>query len=167
MDESPAERPPPPLSTESQREVMLAAVMMDTEAKEAARRPGPQRGTTWPRVAVAAVLTILAAWAWLFPPGFLRPPPPPAHSTERVEAGLRFAVALQAERIFAFRTRAQRFPDYLREVGDTLPGLTYRRVDGGSFLLRGQVGNVVVQYRSTDQLGEFLGDAIRTLERER
>jgi hypothetical protein len=167
MEENPLDKPPPPLSTERQREVMLAEVMMDTEAKEAARRPGPQRGTTWTRIAVASVLTLLAGWAWLLPPSFLQPPPPPAQSSMRIEAGLRFAVALQAERIFEFRTEAQRFPDYLREVGDTLPGLTYRRVDGGSFLLRGQVGDVMVQYRSSDELGDFLGNAIRTLERER
>lgn len=167
MEQNPTERPAPSLSTEHQREIMLAEVMMDTVAKDAARRPTPQRGTTWTRIATAGVLTLLAGWVWMFPPAFLQPPPPPAPSPERIEAGLRLAVALQAERIYAYRAEARRLPDYLREVGDTLPGLTYRRVDGGSFLLRARAGDVDVQYRSTEPLEVFLGDAIRTLERER
>ncbi len=85
-------------------------------------------------------------------------------STARIEAGLRMAVALQAERIFAHRDQVRRLPDFLREVGDSLPGILYRRLDGGTFLLLGRAGDVEVEYRSDQPLAEFVAPALRTLE---
>jgi hypothetical protein len=74
------------------------------------------------------------------------------------------AVALQAERIFAHRDQVRRLPDFLREVGDSLPGILYRRLDGGTFLLLGRAGDVEVEYRSDQPLAEFIAPALRTLE---
>lgn len=159
------EKPPaPPLSSERQREVMLDEVVRAAEVKEAVRRPWKGGRTTTPlRLVLSLVLTGVAIWLWFFPPGILAPPAPPTPSAVQVEAALRFAVALQAERIHAHRVEARRLPDFLREVGDTLPGMRYRRLDGGTFLLVGSAGEVEVSYRSDQSLEEFLGDAVRRL----
>ncbi|UCC25678.1 MAG: hypothetical protein JSU98_01020 [Gemmatimonadales bacterium] len=155
----------PSLSSEQEREAMLAEVARDSEAREVGRRPtGPRRATTPLRLAVALLSTAVAGWLWLFPPAFLGPPPGGEMSTARIEAGLRMAVALQAERIFAHRDQVRRLPDFLREVGDSLPGILYRRLDGGTFLLLGRAGDVEVEYRSDQPLAEFIAPALRTLE---
>ena len=161
-----ADSPPdgPAASSTDRREAMLAEVLRDTALRDTTRHSGRAPPTTTPgRLAVAAVLVIVAAWVWLAPPAFLRAAPGPAPDPARVEAGLRLAVALQAERLLAHRVEARRLPDYLREVGATLPGLDYRRIDGGTFLLRARSGPVVVEYRSDESLPDFLAPALRTL----
>ena len=153
----------PQLSSERQRDIMLAEVLMDAEAKSTARKPGPARGTTWTRIIVAAVSVAAAVWVWVFPPPFLTQPAPPPQSAARAEAGLRLGVALQVERVLAHRDQVRRLPDLLREVDDTLPGMIYTRVDASTFVLRGRSGDLVLEYRSGDALSEFLGDAVQIL----
>ena len=153
----------PQLSSERQRDLMLAEVLMDSESKTAARQPTPTRGTTWTRIVVAAVLTSVAAWLWIFPPSFLRSPEAPALSETALDAGLRLGMALQAERIWAHRDQVRRLPDQLREVGAVLPGLTYDRRSASVFVLRARRGDSLVEYESTTPLAEFLGTAVEDL----
>jgi len=115
------------------------------------------------RLGLAVLLTAVAIWLWLLPPGFLAPSPPPGPTPERTEAALRVAMALQAERIFEHRIQARRLPDFLREVVDTLPGIRYTRLDAGTFSLEGSSGGLTLVYRSDQSLDDFVGDAVRRM----
>ena len=142
---------------------MLAAVVADSDAKDVARAVRPGRGTTIPRLVIAAVLTAVATWLWVFPPAFLDPPSAPAMDAARLEAGLRFGVALQTERVRAHRAEVRRLPDLLREVEDTLPGILYNRVNASTFIIRARAGETLVEYDSSTPLDGFLGDALQRL----
>lgn len=156
-----AEREPaaPETSSAEVRERVLADVVRDTEVREMERAPRSPEGVPVRRVVLTGIATLIALWLWILPPAPLRTPPVPRVPEARLEAGVRFAIALQAERIGARRLEARRLPDLLREAGDTLPGLVYERVDGGTFLLRGTVDGQVLEYRSDTPLRDFLGDA--------
>ena len=153
----------PQLSSERQRDIMLAEVLMDSESKQAARRPGPTPGTTWTRIVLALLLTTVAGWLWIFPPGFVQAPEAPELTQEALDAGLRLGVALQAERVWAHRDAVRRLPDQLREVEDVLPGITYIRRSGSTFSLIVGSGDTLLEYESTTPLVEFLGTAVQTL----
>lgn len=165
MDPNSSPDPAPALSSDDQRDAALAQVLAQSRIRERIRResvrpPGPPVG----RWALALVLASVAVWLWAAPPPFLREPATPAIPVERADAGLRLAVALQSERVHAHRLRVRRLPDFLRELDDTLPGMSYRRLDGGTFLLRGSAGGLTLEYRSDESLSEFLGDSLDRLE---
>lgn len=150
----------PEVSSADERARILTEVVADAEARQVFQRVATREpGVTVRKVVVTAILLVTAAGLWVWQPPFLAPPDPPARTPEQVEAALRFAVTLQAERLLQRRTENRRLPDLLREAGDTLPGLTYQRPDGGSFILEGRSGDVTVRYNSRSNLERFLGDA--------
>lgn len=165
MEEKPTPPESPSLSSQRERDRALAAVLQGAGSAEGWRLPPgpPRRGVTTVRLALAALLTAVAMWLWILPPAFLSPSPPPALTQERAEAALRVGMALQAERILEHRIRARRLPDFLREVGDTLPGIRYTRLDAGTFSLEGSSGGLTLVYRSDQSLDDFLGDAVRRM----
>lgn len=162
-----AHRRPPPrdaLSNERARELVLAEVMQDQALREVEREVWtPRPGTTRPRIAAAVVLALVAAWFWILPPAMVRPPQAPAPSPERAEAGLRVAVALQADRIEQFRRETGRLPDRVDEAGESLPGVSYTRVDAQTFQLRAAADQTVVVYESGDSMTVLMRNALRTL----
>lgn len=159
-DDAEPEPDEPEVSSADQRARILTEVVADAEAREVFQRVAVREpGVTVRKLVVTAMLAVTAAGLWVWQPPFLAPPDPPARPPEQVEAALRFAVTLQAERLLQRRTENRRLPDLLREARDTLPGLTYQRPDGGSFILEGRSGDVRVRYNSRSDLERFLGDA--------
>jgi hypothetical protein len=164
-------RIPPPkdaLSDERVRELVLAEVLMDTAQREVeARTWAPPRSASRGRIATSLMLTAIAAWLWVFPPAFLAPAPPSRPSYERVEAGLRVSLALQADRIERFRAENGRLPDQLREVGEPPTGVSYTRLDAQTYLLRGREGDTTIRWEGGVQSMELLMEnALRTLREE-
>jgi len=142
---------------------------MDTEQRAIEMRTwAPTRSATRGRVTTAVALTVIASWLWVFPPGFLAPVEAPPPSYERVEAGLRLAVALHADKIERFRVENGRLPDELREIGDAVPGLLYTRVDASTFRLRGVEGETRILYEAgLDTMSVFMRNALSVLREER
>jgi len=142
---------------------------MDTEQRAIEMRTwAPRHETTRTRIATALVLTAVATWFWVFPPAFLSPPEPPSPSFERVEAGLRLAVALHADRVEQFRSENGRLPDALREVGDTFPGMRYTRVDVNTFRLHAREDVTTIRYEAgLDSMSVVLRNALTVLREER
>lgn len=105
------------------------------------------------------VLYLVALYVWFAAPSWLAPSPPPPVPPERVDAGLRMAVYLQAEQIRVFRDDRGRLPDALDETGEALPGIRYDRIDARTYRLRGIAGTLA--YESTDSLDTFVRDAAR------
>lgn len=164
-------RIPPPkdaLSDERVRELVLAEVLMDTEQREVeARTWAPPRSVSRGRIATSLVLVAVATWLWVSPPALLSPAAPSGPSIERVEAGLRVSLALQADRIEAFRARYGRLPDQLREVGEPPAGVSYVRVDAGTYLLRGREGDTTVRWEGgVESMEMLMENALRTLREE-
>lgn len=161
-------RPPPreALSDERARSLALAEVLRMEEARQERQQWEPPRRTTGRRATLAGLLFVAAVWAWVAPPAFLNPTGPPAVSSERTTGGLQLLVAFQVAKIHEFRRNEGRLPDTLAEVGESLAGLTYTRVNAGTFRLRARSGGEVVFYQSSDSLNVFMRGALEALRGE-
>ncbi len=160
-------RPPPreELSDERARSLALADVLRMEDAKEHQQWEPPRR-TTGRRAALAGLLFVVAVWIWVMPPAILAPTGPPQASAERIEGGLQLLVAFQVARIHAFRRAEGRLPDVLSETGEPLSGITYTRVNPGTFRIRARSGGQVVFYQSSDSLPVFMRGALEALRGE-
>jgi len=156
------------LSDERLREIVVAEVLMDTEQRAIERRTrDPGRTTTRGRIATAVVLSVVAIWMWVLPPSFLSVQEAPPPSYERVEAGLRLAMALHADKVEQFRTENGRLPDELREIGDAYPGLYYRRMNANVFRIHGVEGETRILYEAGDSMSVIVRNALTVLREER
>lgn len=150
------------LSDDKERQRAIEEVLRDQARREVLRDIAYRipRASLRTRVA-AAVLLGLALLSWLLPIPFLEPgipfPLPPAEET----SGLRLATYLQAQQVEAFRQSSGRLPDVLREVGETIPGMTYERIDASTYRIVGATERTTVRWVSTDSLGALLGDAAK------
>lgn len=117
------------------------------------QRQKESRGPYWP----VAVLLVITAWLWLFPPAFLRMDPPPPQPLAQEEAALRFTMYVQAQRIKAFREANGRLPETLDEAGPPLPGMRYTVLHEDLYQLTGQTDRVTLTYRSDLPLRDFVG----------
>lgn len=106
-----------------------------------------------------ALAFAFAAWSFVARPAFIWGAGAGAFPPERVEAGLRLAMYLQARRLDLFRRREGEYPDVLGEVGgDTTLG--YRRVNDTSFVLTAAAGGGrVLVLQSSDDREAFLGNS--------
>lgn len=119
-----------------------------------------QRTPYWP----VAVLLVITAWLWIFPPAFLRMEPPPPQPIEQEEAALRFTMYVQAQRIKAFRQANDRLPETLEEAGEPLPDMRYTRLQPDLYQLTGSTDRVTLTYRSDLPLDEFVGSGADVLD---
>ncbi|MDT8369160.1 MAG: hypothetical protein RQ745_08120, partial [Longimicrobiales bacterium] len=88
-------------------------------------------------------------------------------SQARVEAGLRVAVALQADRIERFRLAHGRLPDQLRETGEPLPGILYTRLDATTYRVWAREGETRILHESgSDSMSVRIRDALRVLRED-
>lgn len=157
----------PDLSPDEARARAVAAVLAEQAARvEARRRIESVPTTTRGRLVVMAVLSLCALYLWFAAPSWVAPAPPPPIPAERVEAGLRLAVYLQAQQVERFRSHRGRLPDVLEETGEPLPGVLYERMDARTFRLQavGVTGSsAAISYVSTDSLRAFARDADRVV----
>ena len=133
-----------------------------SKALEEAERQKRKRQRTpyWP----VAVLLVITAWLWIFPPAFLRLDPPPPQPIEQEEAALRFTMYVQAQRIKAFREESGRLPGSLEEAGQPLPDMRYTVLQPDLYQLTGSTDRVTLTYRSDLPLEEFVGSGADVLD---
>ena len=145
------------ITPESARARMVQEVLREQEAKDAVRHPpaGPP-GTTTFRIGATALVAIVALWLWLLPPAWIEFTAPPPLPVQVEEAGLRMAIYLQAQRIERFRRERGRLPDVLAEAGEPLSGVSYDRLDAGTFRLTGAGANMELTYHSADSIAAFV-----------
>ena len=146
-------------STEDERAAMIASVLRDQERRESIRAvtPAMESGATLPQLVALALSSVLAVYVWFGSPGWLGPEPVPLPPVEVEESTLRLEMFIQAQAIEDYRQRNGRTPAFLAEVGPSRPGISYRRVDGRSYLLQGTGDRVQLTYSSRDSLAPFLG----------
>jgi len=141
------------LSDEKERERVIAEVMRDQVRREVLREVAYRpRGASLRLRIAAAVLVAAALVVWFLPiPGFrarIPFPLPPAEEAAR----LQLATWVQAQQVEAFRQQRGRLPDVLRELGETLPGMTYERLDAETYRLSGSTERTAFTWLSTDTL---------------
>jgi hypothetical protein len=117
-----------PTSTPEARALLLAEAMAHADMQEARYRVPIGTGRL-ARVKGTMAVAILAVAAVLvfFPPPFVEPAPPPALADSDLLYGVQLALLLQAQQVEAFRTREQRLPDTLEDLGASLPGVRFVR----------------------------------------
>jgi hypothetical protein len=112
-------------------------------------------------VALGVVLTIVLVLAFA-PPAWILPPAQPTPTAAEREAGVRFAIFLQAQQIERFRGARGRLPSTLEEAGQPVPGVVYLVNSGSTYQLR-SVADRAIGYNSTDSLYAFLGQSMSQL----
>ena len=155
-------RPPsrPEAKTGSEYGDALSEVLADQRRRSDRRRQpsAPLRRQLNPLLAPA--LAGISFWLWVFPPPSLQPTPPPQVPVAVQEAGLRIEMYLQLGRIQKFVKDNGRLPNSLRETEqDVLAGVEYIAMADSTFLLRGRVSGVTIDYVSTQPAEELLQDA--------
>jgi hypothetical protein len=148
------------LSDDKERNRILEEVLRDQARREvlrdiAYRRPTASLGT---RV-TALVLALAALGFWLLPMPSLRPTIAFPLAATAEEAGLRLAAYVQAQQVEAFRSTTGRLPDLLRETGEPLPGLEYRRLDARTYQLTAVTERDTVRWVNSDSFPTLLGDS--------
>jgi hypothetical protein len=146
-------------SSEQERASAIASVLRDQEQKAQVRgriRP-PGDKPLLPQLLYLVLATAVSVYVWFGSPSWLEPDavPPPPVSVE--EASVRLAIFLQAQRIEAYREENGRLPAFLEEAGPRAPGVSYRRMDSRTYLIRGQGERVGLTYTSDQAPDLFLG----------
>lgn len=108
---------------------------------------------------LALIITLVLAFR---PPAWLLPPPQPTPTASEREAGIRFAMYLQAQQIEHFRATRGRLPSQSSEAGQPIPGVQYLVISGTRYQLR-STADSSIRYNSSDSLNAFLGESMTQL----
>ena len=133
------------------------------EARKNAEPPAPPKSRTIWTYTAAGIVFALCAWAWIAPPAWLVPQPVAAPSREYREASVRVALALNAQRIEAYRTSHGRLPRTKQEVGIASDQIAYDRTDSLNFELSSNVDGATVSYKSSQPRDRYLAEAMTAL----
>jgi len=156
--------PPPRPSSAAERKKLIEeyeqskrseAQRQSAEQEQAVRR---KRTTRLTIMSSALVITLVLAFR---PPAWVLPPPQPTPTAIEREAGIRFAIYLQAQQIENFRTMRGRLPSQSSEAGQPIPGVQYH-LSGTSYQLR-STADSSIRYDSSDSLNAFLGESMTRL----
>jgi len=121
-----------------------------------ARRQGPLLG-------VAVLGWGLLTWLWVTKPAVIfEPDRGPSPTPERVEAGLRFALYLQAARVREFIADSARTPRTLAETGAVEDGVTWEPQEAG-WALTGRDGTLTLRLTDRMAVDSFLGNSLGVL----
>lgn len=144
---------------------VLEAQAARAEAEDGASSASGVSGAAH-RLKVVALLglIVVTVWLWVLPPPWLIPPAPAGPSAAEQEAGLRFGVYLQAQRIRVYELEHGVLPRTLDAAGPTIPGVTYEVVGDGVYELTGETDRVRVTYRSDEPLREWVGSGAYVLD---
>ena len=127
-----------------------------TELRGAA---GPKSGRPRLHPSVPPVLALVSIWLWVFPPAVLIPEVPSIPPANQ-EAGLRMEMFIQVNHILRYVADNGRLPGDLGEVGESSVAVRYVPLDGNTFQLIGQTGDITVDFNSDDPVSDLLGDAM-------
>ncbi len=137
----------------------LSDVLQDQARRSELR--AEDRGPTRPHIHAAAtpLLALVSIWLWVFPPSGLVPPVPTVSPTDQ-EAGLRMEMFVQFNNIQRYRSEHGSLPGDLQEVGDGPAEVGYLRLSSDTFRLRGETGDIMVEYVSTEPVEALLANAM-------
>jgi hypothetical protein len=114
------------------------------------------------RAAILAIALLVALYLSLVPPAWVKPQPVPSPTHTEREAGERFAIFLQAQRIEHFRSTTGRLPSTMEEAGEAMPGIRYEVLRDGIYTLTSD-RDQAIRYTSRDSLETFLGASLTLL----
>ena len=159
-EHGPLDRDREHLSDDKERNKILEEVLRDQARREVLRDVVYRRPAASLRMRIAAgVLAAVALAMWVVPVGWLRADVEFPLTPAQEEAGIRLAAFLQAQQIEVFRQETGRLPDILRETGEAVPGVEYRRVDARTYELTAMTERDTVRWMNSDSLPALLGDS--------
>jgi len=142
----------------------LAEVLEHAAAKEVAahKRDAPKRQPKW-MLPLGINLGVFAIYLLIAPPQWVVMDPiegpPPAEQLRSYQV----AIFLQAGSVEMYRRENGRLPDRTEDIPKTSPGVEYIRVSADVYQLFADVNGEPLVYTSTEDLNEFLGDALSRL----
>jgi hypothetical protein len=159
-DQTPLDRERQELSEDRERNRIIEEVLREHARREvlrdvAYRRPAPSQRA---RI-VALALSVVALALWLLPIPGLTPSIPFPLASDEEAAGVRLAAYVQAQQVEAYRRATGRLPDLLRETGEPVPGIDYRRVDARTYELTARTERATVRWRNSDSFPALLRDS--------
>lgn len=128
-------------------------------AEERARKHTQGRGN---QSLMLGILALVSGYLWVGQPAFLESKPLDPISVELSEASLRMEMTIFITKIVKFQADSLRLPRSLAEAWEERPGFLYV-VEGGGFSLTGNEGPISLHYESTQDVVEFMGDALRVV----
>ncbi len=151
---------PPSWPESSEYGEALSGVLEDqVRRKELRSAAAPTSGRPRLHASIPPVLALVSIWLWAFPPAALRPVVPTIPPANQ-EAGLRIEMFMQFNNIQRFVSENGRLPNDLREAGDGSDEVLYTPQTGNTFSLTGQVGDIRVDFTSSEPVENLLGNAI-------
>ena len=156
---------PPSWPESNEYEEALSGVLEDqVRRKELRSAAAPTSGRPRLHASIPPVLALVSIWLWAFPPAVLSPVVPTVPPANQ-EAGLRIEMFMQFNNIQRFVSENGRLPADLGEVGDGAVEVLYIPQAGNTFRLTGQVGDITVEFTSTEPVEDLLGNAIAVVSR--
>jgi hypothetical protein len=156
----------PGVRADVERAMALAAVM-DHAVKVKKESSGPMRphGESRRKWAIIAMIPMIAMmlYSWIARPAFIWGPGVQPLPPARQEANVRFSMFLLAQRIEVFRRKEGGYPSSLSAIGDSLPGVSYARVDS-VYELRAMEGGKPIVYRPDRSADAFLGNSPQIIQ---
>jgi hypothetical protein len=159
-EQGPLDRERRDLSDDKERNKILEEVLRDQARREVLRDVAYRRPSASLRRRIATgVLAAIALAMWVVPVRWLRADIPFPLSPVQEDAGIRVAAFLQAQQIEVFRQETGRLPDILRETGEAVPGVEYRRIDARTYELTAMTERDTVRWLNSDSIPALLGDS--------
>ncbi len=155
-----AESKPPNWPESSEYGDALSDILKDqVRRKELRNAAAPRSGRVRLHPFIPPVLALVSIWLWAFPPAALLPVTPSIPPATQ-EAGLRMEMFMQFINIQRYAAENGHLPGNLEEVGDGPDEVLYTLETGNTFRLTGKVGEITVDFTSTESVEDLLGDAI-------
>jgi hypothetical protein len=145
------------------RDVMDHAVKVHKETNKKGVIPNSGSGAVLASILCVPLLALCVysvvvrpEWLW----GPKAGPLPPVQQ----DANIRFSMFLLAQRIEAFKSARNQYPASLQELGESLPGVTYAKVNDNVFELRATEAGKPVVFRSDQPARAFLGNSFNVIQ---
>ena len=155
------------LRLEERKQALLDAAqdaVQDAHEKAAARR-GRQSTNTSRIVVTLLGLAIFAVGIYILairPAWFFAPPPPP-ESVQIQEASVRLMLVREAGRVRQYRAEHGKLPATLQETGSPVTNVDFSVQGDSTFRLVTRWGEQTIAFSSSDSVGAFLGNSLKTI----
>jgi hypothetical protein len=151
-------------SSGSEYQDILSGVIKDQQdrreaAAATAKRQRAQKRGRGNQPLMLGILALVSGYLWFGQPAFLEPKPLDPVSAELAEAGLRFEMSIIIGNITQYASENGRLPTTLADAYEARPGFQYQ-AQGDGFSLSGTEGELSLQYESSQDVMNFLGNAI-------
>ena len=149
---------------------MALAAVMDHAVKVHKETTGPVGRKKGKKALVVSLLCVpmiaFSVYSWIARPEFIWGPGVKPLPPARQEANIRFSMFLLAQRIETYRQSVGSYPLSLSEVGDSLEGVLYARVDS-VYELRAVDNGKPIVFRPDRSIDAFLGTSPLIIQGDR